>query len=144
MVETITGALDRCLSAYKTLKQRSQAFKADINNGGASALALITFHDQIVNTWAQNISVLDGREDLNDLAAAHLIAPPADFQAQFAAVKAAGAALVSYIETMPASGGWLLVVQFAGTPSQQNWRTFSAAQLSSLDGLLDDLIAAIG
>jgi hypothetical protein len=117
--------------------------KADINNGGTTALTLIAFHDQLVNTWQTNISVLDGREDLNALATAHLISPPADFQAQFAAVKAAGEAIVTYIETMPASGGWLLAVRFFGTPAKQDWRNFSAAQLTSLDGLLDDLIAAI-
>lgn len=141
MTETITGALDRTLKAYASIKLRAEEVKADINNGGASALTLIAFHDKLVNTWATNIAILDGRNDLNDLATAHLISPPADFQAQFAAVKAAGNAVVSYIDgnlTPAMSWSW------GGTPVRQVWTDFSAAQLSSLDGLLDDLIAAIG
>lgn len=145
MTESIVGALDRTFRAFNTLKQRSESLKTMISGDSVSALTLIQFHDELVRTWATNISVLDGRNDLNTLASAHLIDPPADFQQQFADVKTAGNAIVTYIETnLPAANGWLSVVNFSGTPSLQSWRTFTAAQLSSLDGLLDDLINAIG
>lgn len=143
---TLPALFERADAAYRQIKSRCQALKANISGDDVSSLTLITFHDQLVNTWTNGLSPLDGFVGLNAQAATHLINPPADYAQQFADIKAAGQALITYIENnLPQDGnGYLLVLQFGGSPSGQVWRTFTAAQLSTLDSLLDDLIAAIG
>lgn len=139
--EDARAAYDALANLRQDILRASMAMKVSAQASALTGNMLVGYHNQLMS-FAARLAQIEAVSGLQDHVTARGEAI-ADVLASIAAVKAAGAAVVSGIRNGMAGDG----------TNYANWRivggrfeqiTYTSAQSAALVGLIDDLITALG